>query len=422
MADYEASYLDIESQVDLFNEFISKGVTNLIRSKSKIFDQVRKEWGKIDVEGLLAKQKLMLAGSESTGASSSPDYPKPQQSTPGHTIVYIKRAQMFSMGFDGFALEAARRKGAEMPPLDFEKEGLFIRMADDISRQLIGDGSGRLAKAGAEESGKTMTVSHDYFAKATKFLRATRRIEVYDTGDTPEAEAQIESVDSKNNKITLKADDQTWTDGSYLYNKNVYIDDEAAGVGEMMGLLGIISDENPPTPNAVKGLQGLLVLANPAWKAQIFDNNNTDRDIEEDLFIQVLDEVEPYATVDVILVSPGVYRSYFALLTSYKTLPNQKKLWGGWSGLVFIYNGREIPVVADNFVPDGHAFFISNKNLILHVMTPNMIQWERGLGGSGILKQVSGRHEYVAEGHMYMNLATGLRPGFGLLRDIKEPG
>ena len=418
---YEASYLNIGDQVDLFNEFISKGVTNLIRSKSKVFDQVRKEWGKIDVEGLYAKQKLMLAGSESTGAASTPDYPVPQQSTPGTTIVYIKRAQMFSMGFDGFALEAAARKGAEMPPLDFEREGLFIRMADDLSRQLIMDGSGRVAKAGAGSGGQTMTVSHDYFAKATKFLRATRYFDVYTDAGVEELteQGQVKSVES-NTTFKLEEAAETWTVGSYLYNKNVWIAAEAAGVGEMMGLMGIISNEDPPIPND-GGLQNLDVAGNPAWKAQVFDNGDVDRDLEEDQFIQVLDDVEPYATVDVILVSPGVYRSYYDLLISYKTLPNQRKLWGGWSGLVFIYNGREIPVVSDKFVPDGHALFISNKNLILHVMTPNMIQWERGLGGAGILKQVSGRHEYVAEGHMYMNLATGLRPGFGLLRDIKEP-
>jgi len=416
------SFLNISDQESLFNEFISKGVTNLIRKKSKIFDQVRKDWSKIDVEGLLAKQKLMLAGSESTGASSTPDYPTPQQSTPGHTIVYIKRAQMFSMGFDGFALEAAARKGAEMPPLDFEKEGLYIRMADDISRQLMGDGSGRIGIAGAGTGSVDMAVSNTYFAKATKFMRATRYIEVYAVGDpgTLEAEDQVDAVVDDEN-ITIKGT-PSWTSGSYIFNKNVWwaTMNEGAGLGEMMGLLGIISDEDPPLPNDT-GLQALPVATNPAWKAHIIDNGGTDRDIEEDQFIQVLDEVEAFATVDVILVSPGVFRSYYDLLISYKTLPNQKKLWGGWTGLVFIYNGREIPVVADNFVADGHAFFISNKNLILHVMTPNMIQWERGLGGAGILKQVSARHEYVAEGHMYMNLATGLRPGFGCLKDIQEP-
>lgn len=411
-------------QVKLFNEFISKGVINQIKARSKILAQAKKDWKHIDVSGLYAKQKLMLAGSESTGASSTDDYPTPQQSKAGETIVYIKRAQMFSMGFDGFSLEAAARKGAEMPPLDFEKEGLFIRMSDDLSRQLMSDGSGRVAKAGAGTGTAVMTVSHDYFAKATKFLRATRYIDIY-TNANPgvlEGEEQVKSVDS-DTQITLEAT-ETWTSGSYLFNKNVQVDAEAAGKGETMGLLGIISRADPPKPNH-GGLQGLAVASNPAWKAQIFDNplgtGGTDRDLEEDLFIQVLDEVESYATTDVILVSPGVYREYFALLKSYVNLPNQKKLWGGFSGLVFIYNGREIPVVADKFVPDGYAFFISEKNLILHVMTPNMIAWEQGISGAGILKQVTGKHAYVAEGHIYMNLATGLRPGFGLLKDIKEP-
>jgi len=399
-----------EDQVKLFNEFISKGVINQIRPKSKILANAKKDWKHIDVSGLYAKQKLMLAGSESTGASSTDEYPTPQAGKAGETIVYIKRAQMFSMRFDGFTLEAALRKGAEMPPLDFEKDGLFIRMGDDLSRQLIGDGSGRIAKAGAGTGTDTVTITAEKYAKATKFMKASRYVDIYTDADPGVAEsvvAQVKSVDS-NTQITLEAT-ETWTSGSWIFNHNVWFAgmNEAAGKGEMMGLLGIISNADPPLPNDA-GLQGLAVASNPAWKAHIFDNplgsGGTDRDIEEDLFIQVLDEVEAYATTDVILVSPGVYRQYFALLKSYVNLPNQKKLWGGFSGLVFIYNGREIPVVSDKFVPDGYAFFISDKNLILHVMTPNMISWEQGISGAGILKQVTGRHAYVAEGHMYMNL------------------
>jgi len=422
-----ATYLNITDQVKLFNEFISKGVINQIRSRSKIFSQVKKDWSKIDVSGLYAKQKLMLAGSQSTGAASTPDYPEAQQSKPGETIVYIKRAQMFSMGFDGFSLEAAARGGAEMPPLDFEKKGLFITMADDLSRQLMYDGSARLAQCNGAGGGATkiITVDHPHFAKATKFLKAERNIDIYTDADPGvlEGEEKIDTIDS-DTQITILAN-ESWSNDSWICNKNVYVDDEAAGKGEMMGLLGIVSALDPPRPNDSLGLQGLTVAANPAWKAHVFDNPlgaGTLRDIEEDLFIQVLDEVEDFAEVDVILVSPGVYRSYFALLQSYKTTPNQKKLWGGFSGLVFIYNGREIPVVSDKYIPDGHAFFLSMNDLILHVMTPNMISWEQGVSGAGILKQVTGKHQYVAEGHMYMNLATGLRPGFGLLRDIKEPG
>ena len=421
------SYLNTVDQIKLFNEFISKGVINQIRSRSKLFKQIRKNWKSMDVSGLYSKQKLMLAGSESTGASSTNDYPTPQQSTPGESIVYIKRAQMFSMGFDGFSLEAAARKGAEMPPLDFEKKGLFIRMADDISRQLIYDGSGRIAKAGAGTGSLVMTITAEKYAKATQFMKPTRLVDVYTIADPGVQEIdgiEIESVNS-NTQITFASNSQSWTSGSWVFNKNVQVDDEAGGAGEMMGLLGIISDEDPPKPNDAIGLQNLLVDSYPAWKAHMFDNplgtGGTDRDLEEDLFIQVLDEVSDYADVDVILVSPGVYRQYFALLLQYKTAPNQKKMWGGFSGLVFIHDGREIPVVADKYVPDGYAFFISDENLILHVMTPNMIQWEQGISGSGILKQVTGKHAYVAEGHMYMNLATGLRAGHGVLKDIAEP-
>lgn len=417
------SYFDLSDseQVKLFNEYISKGVKNQIRSKSKLFDMCKKDWSRIDVTGKYAKQKLMMAGSQSTGATSTAQYPTAQQGTPGESIVYIKRAQMFSMGFDGFTLEAAAKGGAEQAPLDFEREGLFITMADDISRQLMSDGSARLCQCNGGGGSTTLTVDHPYFADATKFLKETRYIDIYTDADPGvlEGEEQIATVDSAT-QATLEAS-ETWTDDSWIFNKNVYVDDEAAGKGEMMGLLGIISESDPPRPNDAIGLQSLLVASNSAWKAHVHDNGGTLRDLTEDLMIKVLDDVEDYATVDVILCSPGVYRAYFELLVSYKTLPNQKKLWGGWSGLVFIYNGREIPVVMDKFVPDGYMWFISTKNLILHVMTPNIIQWERGISGSGILKQVAGYNQYTAEGHIFMNLATGLRKGFAGLTDITEP-
>ena len=193
-----------------------------------------------------------------------------------------------------------------------------------------------------------------------------------------------------------------------------------------MGLMGIISDADPPQPNSTYGLQKLLVADNPEWKAFVFDNplgvGGTDRDVTEDLFIQVLQEVEDYAQVDVILVSPGVFRAWFELLTSYKTLPNTKVMWGGWSGLPFIYDGREIPVVMDKFVPDGCALFISQENLVMHVMTPGMITWEQGFGAAGgIMQKVAKKNRYIAEGHIFANLGTGLRKGFGILKDITEP-
>ena len=413
-------FFNITEQVELFNEFISPGVVAQIKSVSKMFDQTRKEWRYVEPEGKYAKQVLMMKGAQSHGARSDASYPAAQQSTPEKTLVYIKRAQMFSMGFDGMALEAAKGRGAAMKPVDFEQEGLFIGVSDDMSRQLILDGSGRLAQVLTGGNLQTHDLKSPYFAESNIFLRDDRKLESYDATNGKGNNAVIESVVNSTEIKLTEAVDLTAND--YLFNEKAHADSELNGLGEMMGLCGIISDANPPYPNAANGLQGLKVADYPAWKSWVFDNGGVDRDLTEDLFIQVLNRVERHAKVDVILVSEGVYRSWFALLTSYKTFSNQKTMWGGWTGLPFYYHGREIPVVSDYFVPDGWAFFISNSNLILHVLTPNIVTWETGAAGAGgILQKVPRMNQFVAEGHIFANLGTGLRRGFGLLKDIQEP-
>lgn len=416
-------------QVKLFNEFITPGVTSLFESESKIFGQIRKDWSKIDSTGKYAIQKISLRGSESYGASSTNDYPTATAGKFGESKVFMKRAEMFSLSFEGMTLEAAARKGAEADPLDFERDEQWKRIADDISRQLMGDGSARVALCnGAQGGGGSTTINcdHPWYDKATQFFEETEKLDVYTDADPGVREVNGIAVGSVTDKDTFEwATVQTWGDNSWICKKNVYVDDEAFGKGEMMGLMGIIRRTDPPRPNDSNGLQGLTVAAAPRWKAVVFDNplgtGGTARDLTEDLLIQVLDEVESYGKVDVILVSRGVYRAYFALLKQYHMNTNEKKLWGGWSGLVFLHDGREIPVVKDKYVPDGHAMFVTNKALVLHVLTPNMIFWEKGLGGGGILQKVAGKNEYVAEGHMFMNLATNNRRAFGLLKDIKEP-
>jgi hypothetical protein len=435
MAYTAETFFNISDQEKLFNEFITPGVIGEIRSRSKIFDKTRKDWKNIDTEGLYAKQKMLMAGSQSTGASNDGKYPEAQQSTPGYSTIKIKRAQMFTIAFEGMALEAARGKGIAMKPMDFERKGLFITMADDLSRQLIMDGSGYLCQLVTCGADPTTVVKNAFFADATKFLKADRRLEVHTVGDAIGAGKAASSysgalyVASKTNKTTFELSANCNVSGDvddYYFNYKAYCETEAYGQGEMMGLMGIISEGNPPQPNDVLGLQGLPVASYPEWKAHVFDNplgtGGTDRDLTEDLFVQALQAVEEFAPCDVILVSPGVYREWLILLQSYKTLPNTKVMWGGWSGLPFYYDGREIPVVMDKFVPDGCALFLSNENLTLHVLTPGLLTWEQGFGASGgMLQKVANYNRYKAEGHIFANLGTGLRKGFALISDISEP-
>jgi len=409
---------DATTQTDLFNEFISPGVISEIRSRSKMFDQIRKDWKQIEPHGEFATQKLLIAASQSNRAASNSSYPEAAESDPAKTRVYVKRAQMFSLHFDGIALEAAERMGTPISPMEFEKKGIFISISDDLSRQLMGDGAGRIARAnGAGVATATLTVDHPWYADATKFIKKKRIIDMY-LGAAQEVDSVKVSTQDTATQVTLESN-QSWTDNAWILNEDVYCASRGLGLGEMMGLMGIIDDGDPPVPNQA-GLQGLDVATYPDWVAYVDTNSGTERPLVEDLFVQMIQNTELYATTSVFLVSLGVYRVWLSLLTSYKTLPNVKVMWGGWSGLPFFYDGREIPVVSERFVPDGMAFAIPNDELTMHVLNPNLITWEKG-DASNILQKVAHKNEYVAEGHFFGNLGTGLRPGFGRIEDLQEP-
>ena len=409
---------DAATQSDLFNEFITPGVESEIRARSKLFDMIRKDWKQIEPHGEFATQKLLVAGSQSNRAASNSSYPESAESDAAKTRVYVKRAQMFSLHFDGIALEAAERQGTPISPMEFEKKGIFVSISDDLSRQLMGDGSGRIAQAnGAGVATTTLTLNHPWYADATKFLRKKRMIDLYLGAIQEVNSVKIETRDS-DTQVTLESA-QNWTNDAYVLNEDVYCPATGLGLGEMMGLMGICDDGDPPVPHAA-GLQGLDVATYPDWIGYVDTNGGVARPLVEDLFVQAIQNTELYATTDVIMVSLGVYRIWLSLLSSYKTLPNVKVMWGGWSGLPFFYDGREIPVVSERFVPDGNALLLSNENLTMHVLSPSLITWEKG-DASNILQKVAGKNEYVAEGHFFGNLGTGLRPGFGRIEDLQEP-
>ena len=241
-------FFNIGDQVKLFNEYVSKGVDMLIASMSMLYGNIRKDWEQIEPHGKYAKQRAVVKGSQSHGARSDASYPESQTSTPEEMLVYIKRAQMFSMGFDGLSLEAAAKGGAAMKPEDFEQEALFIGISDDLSRQLVMDGSGRLCQVKTGGSLQEHPVKSPYFAEATKFIRDDRKLESYDATSGAGNSCQVLQVLSATViKLTATVD---LTIDDYLFNQKAHADSEGAGLGEAMGLTGIISDADPPYPNA----------------------------------------------------------------------------------------------------------------------------------------------------------------------------
>lgn len=409
---------DISTEAKLFNEYITPGVVAQICAQSKLWDRIKKS-DKLELGGKVAKQKVRIGNSQSARAANNSTYPTAGQSTPEETLIYLKRAMMLSMQFDGFALESAGNKGAGMDPEAFEKEGLFETVADDLSRQVMMDGTGHLCRAnGAGSPGTTLTVDHPYFADATKFLEVGKKIDAYpDSSSTISINsATIATVPST---TTCTIGSSTWADNDWILNEDVVAHSEAAGTGEMMGLLGIVSASDPPYPNASLGLQGLLVASYPDWKAISSSNSGGKRALTEDLLASVIDQVQLGSTT-VMLITQKLRRVWATLLRDYK-LTDSKTMWGGWAGMPYYYDGKEIPMVVDKFVPDGTIIGIDESKFTLYVTKKNAeITWEKGRDGS-ILQKVANKNEYVAEGHIFANLGVSVRKCNFILSDLSEP-
>ena len=399
---------------------MTPGVQAEIKARSKLWDMIQKS-DKVDLGGLYARIKMLMAASQSGRASSDAAYPTAAESTPGEGKVYLKRASMFTLKFDGMAMELAAKRGTPVSPEEFEKKGIFITIADDMSRQLWGDGSGVLCKAnGAGAPSTSLIVDHDRYANLKYFLKAGRRIDGV-TGGSKEIDSNTVTAFTEATQVATITSD-SWTDDADIYNEDVYTATEGAGLGEMMGLDGIIRDTDPPAPNAAAGLQGLLVATYPEWKANVKDNSGTDRELTEDLIVSGLDDAMEFGNVSVLLCTLKTRRAYADLLTAYKTITNQEVLWGGWAGLPFIYDGKRIPMVPDRFCPDGRIYGLDESRLTLFVTDKKaQVTWEKGFGGSSaIMQKVANYNQYQAEGHIFGNLGTDLRKAFVVIKDIDE--
>lgn len=416
---------DIETEYKIFNEIVSPGVVSEVRSISKLADKIKKSFDTIDAKGKYASQKMNFGGSQAYGARSNDYYPTPQEITPAEALLRVKRMEMFSLGFEGLSLELAQKQGCPIDPVAFEQDELIKGIGDDMSRQLMGDGSGKIADCNGLGSGTaTLVIDSAYYKAvlASLFFKPKRVIDIYTPGSTQKVNSiAISSVDSEF-QLTL-ASVQTWADDDAVYSEDAHTATEAVGKGEVMGILGIVRDTDPPLPNASAGLQGLTVASYADWKAKVWANGGVARPFDEDLLVKALLYHERFGTkITVMLITQGIFRLWKQHLEAYKVISDKKMLWGGWDALPFYYAGKEIPMVADLFVPDGNIIGLAEDQFTLHLTNKNWITWESGFGaGQRILQKVAGRNAYVAEGHIFGNMGVKSRAGSGWrITDIEE--
>jgi len=253
----------------------------------------------------------------------------------------------------------------------------------DLSRQVMGDGTGKLAAITAVSSaGNVRTCTLD----SAKWFAEGMLIDVYTAITKDTSETEVTSVDKANNQIVFTAATAPEV-GDLIYvagNKDL----ELTGVGKVM------------TPDNI--IYGLDRSANKWFNPC---NKEVNGEISDVKIQEGIDDAEDEAgnIINFLLCSKGVRRAYQNYLTAMKQIVNSLDLKGGFKAIS--YNG--MPLVGDKYCPAQTLFAFSLANWKLY----EMADWDWMDEDGGILTRVSGKPIWEATLRKYCDLGVDLPKG-----------
>jgi hypothetical protein len=286
------------------------------------------------------------------------------------------------------AIQASRsNRGAFIAALTHDMEAAERDAKRDYSRQIMGDGTGKLATVSAVSSEDTThTVTLDTDGSKIKFFNVGMLIDVYTAETRDTSEAEVISVDKDNNQIVFvastapEAEDVIYLAG----NKD----------GELTGLEKVLTADN----TIYNINRSTSKWFNPTVKA-------VTGEISEIKIQEGIDDAEDDAgnTIDFLMAEKGVVRAYKNLLGAQKAIVNTIEIKGGFRAVSF--NG--IPLVGDKYCPNGTLYALSMKNWKFY----EMADWEWMAEDGNILFRNTNTPVYNAVLRKYADLGCDLPRG-----------
>jgi len=364
--------------------------------------------------------------------------------------------------FSGPTIAATRdEKGSYARVIDTEITGIVKDLAQEVNRQLWGCGYGILARwvsggSGTEVLQKSYmgnTVGGDGFGStfgAKYFTENTKCVTVLNSSTSSSHIVNLTVATTELTATTITEgttyDTVVFTGSAsisevagvfYVRKGNAVSVTSASSAGafrlEMMGLRGIVTDENLDDIAVFDGatdydtnrgltdddpLQGLAVGTYSWWKAQVDASSagryRAQRALSRKLMQKMFDKVEKAAGVgygpDTILTTRAIRREYFELVVPDVRHVNTMKLDGGWEALD--YNG--VPLMVDDDAIDGEMYFLTLKDLQIYRMSD--YDWMNKDGN--ILSRITGYDAYEAVLYRYAELGCKRRNSQGVLCDL----
>lgn len=278
-------------------------------------------------------------------------------------------------------------RGAFVSLLEADLEDALVDSKDALSRQIYGDGTGRLATCTAQTSVNTLVLDNVQYITEGMIVdimasNATIKSGGGYNGGIGGGSREVLMVDSVANTITVSGAAVTTLATDYL------VVNGAAGL-ELTGFGSIFTADNT--------YLGIDRATNKWWNATLQPAVGS---LTEVKLQKGSDDVEKNAggNTNFYAASYGVRRAYQSLLLNTKQIVNVMKLEGGWD--VLSYNGK--PFTADKYCPAGTLFGLDLSSFRLYELSD--FNWIDDDGS--VLTRVADKPIWEATLAKYCEIAT----------------
>lgn len=266
---------------------------------------------------------------------------------------------------------------------------------DDLSRQVYGDGTGKLA--GVATGATTVTLTVD----SVQYLFEGMMIDIYDNANAPKATGrEITGVDDANNTVTISGANVTVVTTDYIVR--------ASSRGNEMTGLGKVFEQNTTLYTIDRNTNKWFNAQTKALNAEI----------DEVGFQLGINEVDRKTggKINYIATSYGVERAWYNYQLSFKRNVNYQDLKGGWKSMTFQSPNGEIPIKGSKYAPTGKARMLD----LTHWFIGELADWAFMDQDGAMLSRVPNKLAYEATLRKYADVVCDLPRGQYELTGITE--
>lgn len=270
--------------------------------------------------------------------------------------------------------------------LQQELEDAKTDAVDDLSRQVYGNGSGKLCTCTAQNTVNALVVDKVDFLAEGMFVDI-----LHNDGSTLVAGREVTAVDDTTNTVTISGAAVTTLVTDFIVRSGNY-NAEVTGLDAVFAQTGDI--------------YGLSRTTYPWLKAQQIAHNG---EIDEVILQKGIDEAmrKAGATINYMSTSLGIARAWQKYQLTFKQNVNFLELKGGWKAMSYTSPDGQIAIRGTKYAPAGKIRLLD----LSHWFLPMLADWEFMDDDGAMLARVSGKAAYEATMVKYCDLVTDLVRG-----------